>query len=60
VAEDVALLELDDLAPVEVEVRAADRRRGDPHDRVGRLLDGGVWNLVDPEVLLAVVDDRLH
>src|SRR5204863_5184218 len=32
----------------------------DPHDRVRGLLDPRVRDLVDLELLLAVVDDRLH
>jgi hypothetical protein len=45
---------------VEVQVRAADRRRGDANDRVRRLLDLGVRDLVDPNVALSVPSRCLH
>jgi hypothetical protein len=48
-AEDVALFDEHAQHLVEVEVRAADRGRGDAHDRVGRLLDRRVRDLVDAE-----------
>src|SRR3954449_6761775 len=60
VADDVALLHLDDLAAVEVQVRSADRRGRDPDDRVGRFLDGRVVDLVDADVLFAVPNDCSH
>jgi hypothetical protein len=45
---------------VQVQVGAADRRRRDAHDRVVGLPDGGVWNVVDPYVALAVPRYSLH
>ena len=60
VAEDVALVDERAEHLVEMQVRAADARAGDADDRVGRLLDGGVRHVVDPDVPLAVVGDCLH
>jgi hypothetical protein len=60
VAEDVALVDERSEHLVEVQVRAADGRRGDAHDRIGRLLDRRVGHGVDPNVPLAVVGQRLH
>jgi hypothetical protein len=57
VADDVALLHLDDLASVEVKVGSADRGGGDADDRVVRLDEARVGDLVDADVLLAVSDD---
>ncbi len=45
---------------VEVEVGAADRGRGDSHDRVGRLLDRRVGDGVDAHVVGSMPGDRLH
>jgi hypothetical protein len=47
VAEDVALVDEGAEHLVEVQVRAADARRGDAHDRVGRLLDPRIRNRVE-------------
>ena len=52
VAEDVALLHRRDEAVVEVQVRAADRRRGDPDDRVARVQDLRVGHVARPARLL--------
>src|SRR5919201_4360230 len=60
VAEDVAVLHAGRLAAVEVEVGAADRRRGDADDRVDRLLDPRVGDVLDAELLGPVPDDCLH
>jgi hypothetical protein len=54
VPEDVALVHEGSEQLVEVKVGSADRRRGDPHDRIGRFLDRGFRNLFDPYILLAV------
>jgi hypothetical protein len=43
-----------------VQVGTADRGRGDAHDRVGRLLDLRVWDLIDPDVAFAVESERFH
>ena len=51
VAEDVALLHRRDEAVVEVQVGAADRRRGDLHDGVAPVQDLRVGHLLDPHVL---------
>src|SRR5439155_7859008 len=48
------------LAAVEVEVRTADRRGGDAHDRVVSVLDHRVGDVADPDLLHAFVDDGLH
>src|SRR5215204_5117534 len=61
VAEDVARPEerpAEDA--VQVQVRAADRRRGDAYDRVRGLLDTRVSDVIDTNVLPAVPDDRFH
>ena len=54
VAEDVALVEERAEHLVQVQVRAAEPGRGDPDDRVGRLLDRRVGDRVDADVALAV------
>jgi hypothetical protein len=60
VAEDRPRLHLGHVAVEDMEVGPADRRRVDPHDRVGRLLDRGVRNLVPGAVPGTVVHERLH
>jgi hypothetical protein len=60
VAEDVPLLHGGDVAVVEMEVRAADRRRGDLHDGVAGVQDLGVGNRLDPHVGFAVPADCSH
>jgi len=45
---------------VHVQVRAADVRRGDPDDRVGRALDARIVDVGDGHVARPVVDDCLH
>ena len=47
VPQDVALGHRGDVAVVEVQVRSADRRRGDPHDGVTVREEPGVGNLLD-------------
>jgi hypothetical protein len=60
VAEDVALFHEGREDLVEVEVGAADRRGGDPDDRVGGFLDLRILDLVDADVAGAVPDSCLH
>src|SRR5262249_5596098 len=60
VAEDVAALHRRHEAVVEVEIRAADRRRGDPHDRVARVEDPRVRDLLDADLALAHPEVGLH
>src|SRR6185437_9367032 len=45
---------------VDMEIRAADRRRGDAHDGVARIEDLRVRNVLDPQLLSAVPDIRFH
>ena len=56
VAEDLALLDVG-AALVHVQVATADVRRRDLDQRIGRLLDLGVRNLVDRDVLRTVVHE---
>jgi hypothetical protein len=60
VAEDVALLHGGDEAVVEMEVRAADRRRGDLQDRVPGVEDFRVRDVFDRDLVHAVPADRFH
>jgi len=60
VTEDVALVDEHPQHSVEVQVRTADRGRGDTDDRVVGLLDRGIGNLVDPHVFIAVECERFH
>jgi hypothetical protein len=60
VAEDVALVDERPEYLVEMQVRAADSRRRDAHDRVGRLLNRRVWHVVHPYVTLAVPCQCFH
>ncbi|OEI68888.1 hypothetical protein Cus16_1377 [Curtobacterium sp. ER1/6] len=60
VAEDVALVDVRAEDPVQVQVGAADRRGGDPHDRVGRLLDGRVGDGLDGHLLGALPGQCAH
>jgi hypothetical protein len=59
-ADDVALLRPRHQAAIEVQVRPADRGRGHPHDRVGRLLDGRIGHAVDPDILSSMPHDSSH
>jgi hypothetical protein len=59
VAEDAALLERR-AALVHVQVGPADVRRGDLDQDVGRLLDPGVRDVLDPDVPRACVDNGFH
>jgi hypothetical protein len=60
VSEDVALVDEHPQHLVEVQVRAADRGRGDADDRVGRVLDRRIGDLVDADVAFAVEGECLH
>ena len=60
VAEDVAVAHERGQRLVEVQVGAADVRRRDPDDRVGRGLDERVGHLLDPNVALPVPGHCLH
>ena len=60
VPEDVSRFHVHREDAVEVQVRTADRRRGDPHDRIRRLLDHRIRNLIDPDVFGSVPDHCLH
>ena len=60
VTEDVAFHHGGDVAVVEVEVGAADRRQRDAHDGVVRVDDLRIGDLVDAHVVHAVPDHSLH
>ncbi|PSK62863.1 hypothetical protein B0E53_05229 [Micromonospora sp. MH33] len=60
VAEDVTGLQVRPEHLVQVQVGSADRGRGDPDDRIGRLLDPGVRYVLDADVPLAVPGQCLH
>ncbi len=60
VAEDVAGQHAGNDAVVEVEVGAADRRRGDLDDGVARVHDLGIGYGVDADVVLAVPGECAH
>jgi hypothetical protein len=59
-AEDVAGLHRRNVAVVEVEVRAADRSRGDLDDRIARIEDLGIVDRIDADVVLSVPGQRAH
>src|SRR5206468_7478161 len=48
------------LAMEEVQVRTADRRRGDADDRVVRVLDHRGGDVRDADLVDVLVDDRFH
>jgi hypothetical protein len=60
VAEDVAFFHSRHEIAVEVQVRAADRRRGNFDYRVGRRFDLGLRDLVDADIPLAVPAECFH
>jgi hypothetical protein len=60
VAEDRARLDLGDVAVEDVQVGPADRGRVDPNDRVRRLLDLGIRDLVPGAAPGIVVHERFH
>ena len=60
VAQDVAALHRRLVAVEEVEIRAADRGRGDPDDDVGRLFDDGIGDGVDADIAGTVPAERFH
>ena len=60
VAEDRPGLHLGDVALEDVQVGSADRRRVDADDRVRRLLDARIRDLVPGALAGAVVDERFH
>src|SRR5205823_8028419 len=60
VAEDRPALHPGDRAVHEVDVRAADRRERDAHDRVARLLDHGIGHVLDAEPVASAVHDGFH
>ena len=60
VPEDVALLHRRDVAVVEMQIRPADRRRGDLHDRVTVVEDLGVGDVLDLDRVAARPDGRPH
>ena len=60
VAEDRAGLHLGDVALEDVEVRPADRRGVDPHDRVRRLLDCRVGYVLPGSLARPVVHESFH
>ena len=60
VAEHVARLHRRNVAVVEVQVGAADRRRSDPDDGVARVEDLGIVDGFAADVVLAVPGDRFH
>ena len=60
VAEDIARFGLRDLAPIEVQVRAADGGGRHPEDDVVRLLKAGVRHGIDPDIVGSVIGQRSH
>jgi hypothetical protein len=60
VPEDVALRHRRHVAVVEMQVRAADRRGGDPNDRVAIVEQHRVRNLLDLDGVASRPADRAH
>ena len=60
VAEDAALGHGREISLEDVKVGSADRRRRDPDDRVGRILEAGARTLLPRGLAGAVVDERPH
>jgi hypothetical protein len=60
VAEDVAGVEERPQHLVQVQVRAAQPGAGDPHDRVGGLLDRRVGHRLDADLALSLPRHRTH
>src|SRR5690606_29175301 len=60
VPEDVPAIEERTQQLVQVQVRAADRGRGDADDRITGLLDHRVLDLVDPDVALSLPGECFH
>jgi hypothetical protein len=60
VAEDIAGGEVGTEDLIDVQVRGADRGRGDLDDRVGRFLDTRIWNLDHRDVPLALPGKCSH
>src|SRR6185369_6091606 len=60
VAQDVPLLHGGDVAVVEVEVRAADRGRGDADDGVAPVQDRRVGDVFYPDVVFTVPTECFH
>ncbi|MNV78289.1 hypothetical protein D3C71_1717710 [compost metagenome] len=60
VAEDIARFGLRDLAVVEVQVRAADGGGRYPQDDVVIVLDDRVRDVVDPDIVAAVIGQCSH
>ena len=60
VPEDVAAMQERREHVVEVQVGPADRGRGDPHDRVGGLLDARIGDLVDGDLGRALPGECSH
>jgi len=60
VAEDVTLVDEPAQHLVQVKVGPTDPAGGDPHDGVGRLLDGGIGNGVDSDVALGMPGECFH
>src|SRR5581483_12258680 len=60
VAEDVTLHHRGNITVVDVKVRAADRRRGDPHDRIPWIEDLRIGDPLHPQVLRTVPAVGLH
>src|SRR3954454_2438470 len=52
-AQDVTLFHRRDEAVIQVQVGPADRRGGDPDDRVVRVQDLGIGHLLYPDIVLA-------
>ena len=60
VAEDVALLHRRDIAAVDVEIGSTDRGCSDFHDRVARVQQLGIRDVLDADIFFAVVADGFH
>ena len=60
VPHDRPVLEAGDVAVERAEVGPADRRQVDADERVGRREQNGVRDVLEPDVVRAAEDDRLH
>ncbi|MNN48946.1 hypothetical protein D3C81_1634480 [compost metagenome] len=59
-AEDIPGLGFWNLSSIQMQVRTADRRGGDPEDDVVCFLDNGIRDVIDPDVVCSVVGQRSH
>ncbi|MNP39888.1 hypothetical protein D3C76_1334790 [compost metagenome] len=59
-AENIASFGFRNLASVQMQVGAADGGSGDPEDDVVCLLDDGIRDVIDPDVVCSVVGQCSH